>query len=120
MAKFKLQIGKAIPAGPMRGGIPRGPGAQHHPAQTRAPRDHRSKKAYTGTVAGLGRTPAGTRIGSGPAGPRRFGGSVSLPARATGPGVAAAVQFRPAPPKPPSLMTRIGQRLRRGAAALGL
>jgi hypothetical protein len=40
-----------------------------------------SKKGYTGTRAGLGRTPIGTVRRSGPGGPRRFGGATLLPPR---------------------------------------
>jgi len=72
-----------------------------------------SKKAYTGTLAGIGRH-GGVVFRTGPGGPSRFAPSVQLPARHSI--SAGAVTYRPAPR--PSLMTRIGRKLRRPAAAL--
>jgi hypothetical protein len=69
-----------------------------------------SKKGYTGTRAGLGRGYRDLRRQTAP---------TTLPPRARG--TAAQVEFHPAASsRPPSLMTRIGQRIRRSAAALGL
>lgn len=122
MARPKLNLlsGGPIPGGPMKVGIPAGGprGVPKDLTATRAMRKSaRSKKSYTGTVAGLGRTPHGVRIGSGPKGPGQHtfhGAGVQLPARARGPGIAASVRFKASPPKTPSLMTRIGARLRGG------
>jgi hypothetical protein len=83
-----------------------------------APKDHRSKKAYTGTLAGVGRGNIGgvpVVYRQGPQGPRGFGGSTKLPRR--GSISSGAVEFKPAPR--PGLMTRVGQAIRRRAAALG-
>ncbi len=97
------------------GAVPRpffaaGTGSRQRPG-AKAPRNNRSKKGYTGTRAGLGRTPVGTVMRSGPQGPRAFGGATQLPRR--GEAARAAVANRP------SLMTRIGGRLKRTAAAFG-
>jgi hypothetical protein len=74
--------------------------------------DHRSKKGYAGSSAGLGRSKVSptTVFRSGPKGPvGSFGHSVQLPNR--GPVPSGAVSFTPA--SRPSLMTRIGRGLRR-------
>jgi hypothetical protein len=115
MARPKLNIlSGAVPGGPMKVGIPKGGPRVDPLAGTGAltpKRDHRSKKAYTGTLSGLGRTPSGHVLRSGPKGP---GGasfpSTALPPRARGAGPASSVRFQAAPP--PSLMTRIGRKLR--------
>jgi hypothetical protein len=80
--------------------------------------DHRSKKGYTGTRAGVGRGNIGgvpVTYRQGPQGPRGFGGSTQLPRR--GPISSGAVTFQPG--KRPGLMTRVGAALRRRAGALG-
>ena len=115
MARPKLNIipGGAGPMGPMAVGIPAG-GPRQKPANLEAVRakrtERRSKKSYTGTVAGLGRTgPSGVRIGSGPKGPGQHAfhaQGVQLPARQRG--TAAAVKFRPN-----NLMNRIAGALRK-------
>ena len=114
-----------LPAGPRAVGIPAF-GGQLPAADRRASglkvhhQNNRSKKGYTGTRAGLGRNPRfGKEPGShipGPVfrqGPKGPGGarfeSVRLPNRS-----------RPAsPPAQPSLLTRIGHRMRRAAGAFG-
>lgn len=119
MATPKLNILAAgIPRGPL--GARKGAAPQGRPTTGRPKADHRSKKGYTGTRAGLGRQPNGTVARSGPKGPRAFAGSVQLPNRV---GVRHdAVEFHPAATagRTPSLMTRIGEKLRRTAAAIGL
>ncbi len=117
MSAFRLISGGARPGGPRAVGIPQFGGQIGRKDSTaagrsRSPRsNNRSKKAHTGTVAGIGRTPLGTVRRSGPGGPRAFGGSTQLPRR--GEAARAAVANRP------SLMTRIGGRLKRTAAAFG-
>jgi hypothetical protein len=110
MAKLNPIIGRPVPAGPVAGGLPAFGG--QHPRKTGTDRvNHGSKKGYTGSVGGLGRAPAsagGGAFRSGPQGPRAFGGSVRLPNRSA-----------PAEVRHPSLMNRIGSRLRRTAAAFG-
>lgn len=102
--------------------VPPGPAWSSNAARSGGkikPADHRSKKAYTGTLAGVGRGKIGgvpVVYRQGPQGPRAFGGSTQLPRR--GSISSGAVNFTAASPKP-GLMTRVGQSLRRRAAALG-
>jgi hypothetical protein len=93
----------------------RPPGGPRTPKVAAAPRNHSSKKGYTGSRAGLGRQPHGVTTRSGPTGPRAFGGSTQLPPRMRG--TAPRVSLRP---KAPSLFARVGSRMRRTAAAFGL
>jgi len=117
MSRFRLS--GAIPAGPMKGGLPAF-GGRIRPQRTNEQRQQltarrQSKKSYTGTVAGIGR-PVSRGIGRGssgalPAGPRAHSfNSVQLPKRGS---------IHPAVTRPPSLMTRIRGRLSRAAAAFG-
>jgi hypothetical protein len=99
MAKFKLTLVSpgSGPAGPMRGGLPafggQAPRADRAAAGLKVPKhDHRSKKAYTGTIAGNGRPATGRKTTGGPKGP-------------------AGTTFRQVQGRKPSLMTRIGRRL---------
>lgn len=127
MSRFR--IGARIPAGPMKGGLPAFGGQVPRGDRNRAgqdlrPRnDKRSKKSYTGTIAGIGR-PVSRGVGRGssgslPAGPRAHSfHSVQLPKR-SGDRVHRDVEFHPAQTRPPSLMTRIRARLGRTAAAFG-
>jgi hypothetical protein len=128
MAKTRLNIitGGAVPAGPLKGGLPKGGprtvGPAASPAKSHRGAGNRSKKSYTGTVAGLGRARTGVRLGSGPKGPGAHAFhavGTQLPARARG--TFRDVEFHPAAStRPPSLMTRIGRRIGRAAAAFGL
>ncbi len=120
--RMRVTTGAATPGGPMAGRIPKVGGQQFRPMagsageRQRQTRKLGSKKGYTGTRAGLGRLPNGTVARSGPGGPRRFAGAVLLPKRMGG--VPAAAGPRPA--KQPSLFARVGQKMRRAAAAFGL
>lgn len=81
MSAFRLMAG-AAPAGPLAGRIPTGPRYASAAKGTRPPSPRQAgKKGYTGTRAGLGRTPLGTVSRQGPGGPARFPGAVMLPAR---------------------------------------
>jgi hypothetical protein len=74
--------------------------------------NHKSKKGYTGSVAGVGRGHIGgqpTVFRGGPRGPSAFGRSVQLPNRQPVP--AGGVEFKPA--ARPGLMTRVGRQLRK-------
>lgn len=108
-------IGGPHPTGPSK--VPEGPAWARRRDRGGKTTDIRSKKAYTGSKAGIGRRNGpGTAFRQGPGGPRRFAPSVQLPHRS--PVGSGAVVFTPG--RRPSLMTRIGRRLRGGAAALGL
>jgi hypothetical protein len=102
--------GRATPGGPLAHKTPIG--GPRVPSASKAPRNHSSKKGYTGSRAGLGRSASGTVTRSGPKGPRAFGGSVNLPPRMRG--TASKVSFKPAS-KGPSIFARIRNR----AAAFG-
>lgn len=101
-------LGKG-PRGPLAVGIPAIGGQVPRKDQAaagipRAKRNHSSKKGYTGSRAGLGRTPNGTVKRKGPGGPRKFGGSVMLP----------KMQGATVPrQKAPSLFQRIKRRIGR-------
>jgi hypothetical protein len=71
----------------------------------------KSKKSFTGTLAGIGRTTGRhpTVIRQGPGGPSRFPNAVQLPPR-QGRRADQTVEFLPSPR--PSLLTRIGRSLR--------
>lgn len=90
-----------VPGGPMKAGIPAFGGQQvtradRFAAGEKPPRiDHRSKKSYTGTVAGNGRPTANRK------------------ATAGGPKGPAGTAFKQVQGRKPSLMTRIGRRLGR-------
>lgn len=122
-------IGKGSPAGPS---MPRGAGedvaggfASRRMTGRKNPdgsKPHgkfgnvsKSKKAYTGTLAGIGRH-NGVIFRRGPGGPSRFAPSVQLPRRNSI--SAGGVQFGSSSARP-SLMTRIGHKLRSSAAAIG-
>jgi hypothetical protein len=108
---------RGVPAGPLH--FPTPAGGPRVPKTTPAPvRNHRSKKGYTGSRAGLGRMSNGTVFRAGPGGPRRFAGSAQLPPRMTG--TASKVSFKASKPKAPSIFARIKNRARRTAAAFGL
>jgi hypothetical protein len=119
-----VSSGRSVPSGPLGAPTLAGGGGRQSPVPR--VRNNRSKKGYTGSRAGVGRmnTAHGTVARSGPQGPRGFGHSVQLPARGK---IGAAdrkgvptVQFRGAPASPrPSLMTRIGRKLRSRVAAFG-
>lgn len=122
----KLITSRIGPRGPMQGGLPAF-GGRIRPARlpdvtSRIMGDRASKKGYTGTRAGVGR-PVSRALGRGgsgglPAGPRAHSfNSVQLPKRE--PGSHRNVEFHPAQTRPPSLMTRIRDRLTRSAAAFG-
>jgi hypothetical protein len=111
MTGFHIVRRTAPPAGPLAHKTPIG--GPRVPSATRAPRNHRSKKGYTGSRAGLGRSASGTVTRSGPQGPRAFGGSTQLPPRQRG--TAGQVSFKPAASKGPSIFARIRSR----AAAFG-
>ena len=117
-------IGRAAPGGPMRGGLPAFGGTVARPSTTpKRPRaDHRSKKSYAGTMAGFGR-PVSRASGLGgihPHGARAHAfTSAQLPARQRFAGV-PPVEFHRHASYKPSLMTRIGNKMRRSAAAFGI
>jgi hypothetical protein len=75
----------------------------------------KSKKAHTGTLAGIGRATGsshGPVIRYGPGGPlsgSRFPGAVALPKRS---GLRSDQDFQFQPAARPSLMTRIGRKIR--------
>jgi hypothetical protein len=106
MTPFKVTIGRSGPSGPL-GKHTIGPtlktGQNHYVSK--------SKKGYTGTVAGLGRATGsrhGTVVRNGPGGPRRFAGAVNLGKR---------ISAAPAAPKKQSIFARVAKRAR--AAAFG-
>jgi hypothetical protein len=109
---FRFVFGGKGPGGPSS--VPPGPSgwrSLRERGDQSAVAGRRDKKGYTGSRAGVGRTAAGTVIRQGPTGPRGFARAVRLPNRGKLAPGGYEVNFTAAPR--PSLMTRIGTRLRR-------